>query len=266
MNLTETIRDSKLIDVFRRLGIERKLHDLYWTVFPFFIDEHYRATVGEAKTKFHLSTPAERHNLRESDFLGEREIIRHLLARVRPTDVFYDVGAQFGAYSCLVSDLLVGGTVVAFDPDTRRVSRIRNNFELNGVDGVVLPVALSDRQGSKNFKLSTGELTGNAGTEVETTTVDYLVKEEIVPEPTIMKVDVEGAELDVFRGMTETMDRSLPRVIYCETHETVDSNVVREFLRDYDYTVSGLDSHSTFLYAKFDGSVESDSDLEQEDA
>lgn len=250
MNFTETIRSSKLVDVSRRLGVEQRLHDLYWTVFPLFIDERYRATVGGASAEFHLSTPAERHNLRDSDFLGEREIMRHLLARVRPGDVFYDVGAQFSAYSCLVSDLLDEGSVVAFDPDTRRVARIETNFGLNGVNGSVLPYALSDRRGERGFKLSTGELTECRGTEVEITTVDHLVDEGTVPAPTIMKVDVEGAELEVLRGMTETMERSLPQLIYCEMHEAVDINSMREFLREHEYAVSELDSHSTFLYAR----------------
>lgn len=256
MNFTKTIRNSKIIDAFRRCGVERRLHNLYWTVFPLVINDYHRATVGDANAQFHLSTPAERHNLRQSDFLGEREIMRHLLARIQSTDVFYDVGAQFGAYSCLVSNLLDDGTVVAFDPDTRRVARIETNFELNNVEGTVLPYALSDRPGSQNFKLSTGELTEGRGTEVQTRTVDHLVDEETIPEPTVVKVDVEGAEFDVFRGMAKTMDRSPPRLIYCEMHEQVNTDEIHGFLHNHGYEVSELESHSTFLYAKANGIVD----------
>jgi FkbM family methyltransferase len=260
MNLNEIIRNSRLVHLSRRIGIESRLHDLYWTMFPLIIDERYRATVGKESAEFHISTPAERHNLRESDFLGEREIIRHLLARVRPNDVFYDIGAQFGAYSCLVSDLLETGTVVAFDPDTRRVARIETNFQLNGVEGRVLPYALSDHSGSQNFKLSTGELTDERGTEVETTMVDRLVDSGTIPEPTVIKVDVEGAELNVFRGMSATLEQSPPRLVYCEMHKQVETNNVRNLLCSHGYTVSELNGPSTFLFAEFDQEDQSEED------
>lgn len=249
MTLTEYLRDSKILELSRQLGLEGRIHEVYWTVFPLLIDDDYHASIGEASADFHLSTPAERYNLRESDFLGERAILEHVLDRVRPSDVFYDIGAQFGAYSCLVSDLLVEGTVVAFEPDPHRVTRIETNFERNGVDGCVLTCALSDVRGERGFKLSTGELTQNEGVTVETTTIDHLLSEERIPPSSVVKIDVEGSELEVLKGMKKTLVESSPGHIYCEMHEPVEVDHVRDFLEDYGYAVQELHSHSTFLYA-----------------
>lgn len=62
--------------------------------------------------------------------------------------------------------------------------------------------------------------TTKGGTTIPVTVqrLDSLVAEHNLPVPSIMKIDVEGAELDVITGAKESLADSNCKIIYCEVH------------------------------------------------
>jgi FkbM family methyltransferase len=144
---------------------------------------------------------------RPSYLLGtaEPEVVRCMDEHIKPGDVFYDLGANVGYFSLVAAAL--GARVVAFEPFPDNLRLLQRNAE--GRDVEVRPVAVSDREGFASFeagptsqdgKLGEGDLT------VPTVALDG--------DPTFVKVDVEGAELDVVRGM-----RCHPNVVLVELHD-----------------------------------------------
>ena len=152
-----------------------------------------------------------------------------------------DVGAHVGYYT-LLSAVLVGprGRVVAFEPNPRNCGYLRRHVRMNGCANVqVEEAAGSAANGTARFVFGSGTGTGHLaeGGTVEVQTVrldDYCASRGIVP--TAIKVDVEGAELDVLRGGEETIVAHHP-VIFLSTHGASIHRACLAWLRERGYAL-----------------------------
>jgi FkbM family methyltransferase len=145
-----------------------------------------------------------------------------LLKRIlRPGSSFVDIGANVGYYTRLASRLVgPGGRVVAFEPLLAALALLRlNTAELENTD--VHAVALSDFVGEATFAIrkhgDTSSLRtasdGSREIRVEVTTADCMLRD--LPAISLIKIDVEGFELEVLRGAEETIRQHRP-VVYFE--------------------------------------------------
>ena len=161
-------------------------------------------------------------------FKKEQPIIRSILETVGPDDVFWDIGANLGIFACYVSETIPDGSVVAFEPHPANVERLRRNASLNDCPMEIVDVALSDANGSallavdssrvSNQRYALETRTTGASIQVQEATGDRMVAREQLPSPTILKIDVEGAELKVIRGLQQTLRKPSCRLVYCEMH------------------------------------------------
>lgn len=137
-----------------------------------------------------------------------------------------DIGAHLGESSLLFSEL-VGpqGKVVAFEPDPVARGLLLRNLELNHVGNVsVEKDSVSDKAGAATLvteRLGSGAATivrssheapQGSGLAVGSTTVDVYCESHAL-RPDWVKIDAEGAEPLVIRGMRETLRRDRPSVI-----------------------------------------------------
>lgn len=158
----------------------------------------------------------------------EDDWLNDLLSEIEADDVFYDVGANLGVYSCFVLNELSEGQVVAFEPYPPNIQQLKRNLSRNGDRYRVIEKALADDQASQSFTESGGEVGHPTGTispdgdepgpDIETIRGDELVRTEPLPEPDIVKIDVEGSEPLVLEGLESTLSRTDCRVVYCEIH------------------------------------------------
>jgi FkbM family methyltransferase len=147
-----------------------------------------------------------------------------LIARtVKPSSVFYDVGANVGIYSLLASMLVGSGKVFAFEPLPRNVEFLREHLRINAISNVELvPVAVSDKVGSAQFDVEAtgymGHLTSSGGgLQVRTETLDSLVSSGKILPPDYIKMDVEGTEILALHGAVETFKQHRP-TLFLATH------------------------------------------------
>lgn len=181
----------------------------------------------------------------------EKEQTASLVATLRPGNVFFDIGANVGYYS-LLGARLVGprGRVVALEPVVRNVAFLHRHVVLNRAGNVtIVPAACSDRIALASFasgdNYATGRLAGGpgdengvVGTPVPTVTIDALVNAlELLPD--VIKIDVEGAELDVLRGACETFLRAKP-TIYLSVHSATLRTGCLDHLGSLGYAVERL--------------------------
>ena len=165
----------------------------------------------------------------------EPETIQWLESNVRPGDVFYDVGANVGAYS-LVADAIAGckATIIAVEPSFATFAQLNHNVFLNQASERITPlcVALSSAMGTASFHysdLSSGSAfhsltttTGDgASLRVLTVTMDDLVERFSLPAPNLLKVDVDGAEIAAMRGADGVLARSTLRSILIELDQSL---------------------------------------------
>jgi len=187
-------------------------------------------------------------------FGGELEPLAALMFLVRPDDVVWDVGASVGLYTVHLAPLV--RRVIAFEPDPATAARLRENVELNGLTGTtdIVAVALGDHDGE--VELSTSGLSGNAPaisnlgrhqgtTMVPVSRADTLVSTGRIAAPTVIKMDVEGAEGLVLKGAADLLrSSSAPRLLFVEVHPQflprygdVDASRIQADLRAMNYLV-----------------------------
>lgn len=189
-------------------------------------------------------------------FRKESIVFEDLLRSIREGDAFYDVGANLGAFACLARDAISDGEIVAFEPHPDNISRLKRNAELNDADIITYPVALSNESGDAELSVDLGRAgnqrhalaTDGEGRTIgiETETGDRLIAAEQLPPPTVVKVDVEGAELPVIEGLSESLASDVCRLVYCEIHpELMDQyegtpQAVREALEDAGFELETI--------------------------
>lgn len=137
---------------------------------------------------------------------------------VSPGDVFIDVGANVGFVS-LIASSRVGprGQVFSFEPNPGLVNRLKQTIARNGVANVsIFETALGEDVGT--VRLIPGENHGTsrisfgdeAPSEIEVPLrrADDLLRSRIPDDvPAFVKIDVEGAELGVLKGMPLLLQR-----------------------------------------------------------
>lgn len=149
----------------------------------------------------------------------EPSIRREIIKRLKPGDTFLDIGANVGFYSMCASKVVHDtGAVYAFEPAPKTRKKLDRNLELNGIRNVVsVPIALSDSGGTQKFFLDANHNSGasslrqsaNSGEviEVELNTYDNFAAEHGLSIPALVKIDVEGAEANVLRGMESMLSQ-----------------------------------------------------------
>lgn len=146
---------------------------------------------------------------------------------LKPNSVFYDIGANIGFFTVIAARLVgQSGQVYAFEPVPENADRIRHNTEINHFSQVtVFQKAVGASAGEAELLLahhSGGATLSSAGTppdlrgkmEVELVCIDDLISQGRLQPPSVVKIDVEGAEIAVLQGMVQTLEQFKPILIY----------------------------------------------------
>jgi len=149
---------------------------------------------------------------------------RLMKQRLRPGDVFFDIGAQAG-YHTMYASGLVGpcGRVFAFEPAPSNVAHLRQHLLMNHLTNtLVVDAAVSDSTGVAYFDCADSSVAGHlssAGTlEVRTISLDTEIDSGALPEPDYIKIDAEGAKLRILEGARKMLGRRHP-TLSLETHQ-----------------------------------------------
>lgn len=150
----------------------------------------------------------------------QRGVLNLLLALVRPDDVIADVGAHIGTLAIPLAQRLVDGHVLALEGHPATAAILAHNVVANGleeritvrnrllgeVEGELLDPRLADgNTGGTAFRR---RLRAAGGEAVATVRLDDVWEQEGLPPPTILKVDVEGAEMRVLSGAVAVLATS----------------------------------------------------------
>ena len=167
----------------------------------------------------------------------EAAAVRKCLEFIPDGGVALDIGAHVGLYSCAFGMHLrkSGGSVHAFEPVSENHKRLLENVELNGLKGTVLAyrVALGSEAGEIEMRITPGSPTNNAvgsnmlsardranvdenrwGREwVKVARLDDWARETGLERCDLIKIDVEGADLNVLKGGRELIESFRPVIL-----------------------------------------------------
>ena len=190
----------------------------------------------------------------ESDY--ESDNYAFLEQQLKPGMHVIDIGAHIGLFSVVASQLAgKNGKIVCIEPTPGSMAVLNKMLRLNHCENVFpTQAAVSDKEGTATFYISTIEgsnsnsLVKNKSVDekkpyqVRLVTIDGLVSEFSL-HPSIIKIDAEGAELDVLKGGLKTL-RSLKPILILGLHPQFIINkgdsleAIWELLESHDYNVS----------------------------
>lgn len=143
-----------------------------------------------------------------------------------PGDSFVDGGAHFGLFTLVAAARVgSGGRVLAFEPTTATRERLARNVQLNAFDNVeIVPAALSSDVGTAAFTvfdvigsglnhLGPVDARGGHVETVAVTTLDAALSERRCERPTLVKLDLEGAEHAALLGAKRMLAEARPDLL-----------------------------------------------------
>jgi FkbM family methyltransferase len=177
----------------------------------------------------------------------ERVVQRFLSDHLRAGDVFYDLGANVG-FLTLIGARLVGshGHVVAYEPVPSTAEAVRHNARLNGFGQVeVVQAAVTGTPGVLRIETAHSSLEAYTSPDGDLEVTAVTIDAEVAagrPAPTVMKIDVEGAEADVLEGAAQVLREHRP-VVVCEIHESLHAreHPAERLLKNAGYSVRWLE-------------------------
>lgn len=211
-----------------------------------------KKSISDVNAEFYITNETE--YWRVNSLMEEKHILKQVVDEVNEDDNFLDVGANIGVYSCLIGDKIKDGNIIAVEPEPGNFKHLNENLELNDIDARTLDLALGDENRTVNLEMKGSEPGGGKHKisqdvaedtiRVEQKRLETFLQEN--PHPDVMKIDVEGAELNVIKGMGEEPDI---RTIFCEIH----TKKIQDFggtkeeieseLRDRSYSLERLDKN-----------------------
>jgi FkbM family methyltransferase len=153
-----------------------------------------------------------------------------------------DVGAHYGYFSLIAAQLVrPKGVVWAFEPRPSNLRVLRVNLRANGATNVtVWEQAVGAGGGSGRFDArhgsGTGRLSQRGGITVSVVAMDDL---PLPRPPSLIKVDVEGGEVEVLSGATRTIEEYRPKLLIA-VHGEKRQRQVEEMLSDWRYHFSTI--------------------------
>lgn len=172
---------------------------------------------------------------------------------------FYDVGAHIGFLSLIAARLVSKlGTVYAFEAEPQNAERIRQHAVANGFAQIqVFPAAVWSRPGTLRFQPASEFSSHNQGSivaaggepaapgiiEVNALSLDVFAENH--RSPMLIKIDVEGGEVQVLRGAERLFSVSRPALI-CEIHHQDSVRFIESYLTARQYALQWLTGESRF--------------------
>ena len=185
-----------------------------------------------------------------------------------PGMVFVDGGANDGLYAMLAGRYVGhSGRVLAVEPSSRECQRLRANVALNQLDNVLLEqAALGEEPGESHLAVAgigrevlnallprhESDSTEARGESVRVETIDSLVRRHRLERVDVIKLDIEGSEVDALLGANETLARFEP-ILLVEAEEdrlaTLNRTVgdLVALLEQHDYGVWVFDKETAQL-------------------
>jgi FkbM family methyltransferase len=180
-------------------------------------------------------------------WLGTFEVPKQrLLERlVRPGMIVYDIGAQAGFYTLILSRMIgESGHVFAFEPCAENLHYLLDHVHINRLTNVVVvQAAVGESQGLCGFSTDRGACENRLTEGPSAVMVPVLSLDSAgLPPPDLIKMDIEGGESHALRGAKRILSQYRP-VVLVALHGPEHARCCPETLRAVGYKVFEITDH-----------------------
>lgn len=281
MNLKGILKKNKLLfPIYKILSYVKnynliKLERYYEKVFSNAVEGNIVVKLTNISGEYEIDVRS--HILKRILLTKEYEprIVDLILKNVNKNKDAINIGANVGLFSNLIANKInINRKILAIEPTPNAFKMLENNISRNKNEDKVIAFngIASDKEGEYQINIvqgmeeysSIGRLVHSAvennkfiKLEVKGDTIDNLVKKYKI-EPSLIVIDVEGAEFNVLKGARETLKKFHP-IIISELNDKLlaqqDSNSkqIINFLLELNYKI--VDSESNNLDFPFEGNI-----------
>jgi FkbM family methyltransferase len=189
----------------------------------------------------------------------ERGFIDFLYNNLKKGDVFIDIGSNIGLISIVASDIVTNiGLVCAFEPHPTIFKVLQKNINLNNLENIhCFNYGLGDVNSEMmlypNIDINNGAsslIKSNSITEgikVNVRRLDNFIVENKIPNPSFVKIDVEGFEFEVLKGMQSLLNSDNPPILIVEY--SIERNVAKNNVDLIDFVLAQGD-YELYMFEK----------------
>ena len=212
------------------------------------------------------------YNARPVSCASEPGTVRWIETFFSSGEVFYDIGANVGAYSFVAAKFFDGNIkVYAFEPAFMTYAQLCRNILLNNCEHCIipLPIALADKTEINTFNyhnLATGSSIHALGEAIDDRgrpfvpiakqqvlafSMDNLIEQFKMPIPDHIKIDVDGIELMILKGAETTLANSNVKSILLELQKgDAETSAAVQFLRSRGCEFHSKHQDRNYIFVK----------------
>jgi len=139
----------------------------------------------------------------------------------RNNKVIFDCGSHIGTSAVFFSITNPESKIYCFEPDKSSFKLLKENLKLNNINSEVYNYAISDKDGFVSFNSNlnasvSSRIKEGGNIKVKSKDIDTLMEELKIPQIDLLKLDIEGEEINVLEKLTNSKKI---KNLTCEVHE-----------------------------------------------
>jgi FkbM family methyltransferase len=248
------LRNSKLLrKLYAQRAFAEPMRVASYYLLPARGQKRLRVKNGPAMGLVFDLNPRWEHTAWEGTY--EQSVQQLFVKFLKPGTVVFDVGANYGFYAMLAAR--AGAEVFAFEPHKENAETLARHADMNGLASHIRIVSSAAYSYTGNIALEPPAIGGSHGNaltrpegsrtvntvHVPCTTLDNFIQAN--PEPSLVKMDVEGAESEVLKG-ADRLFRICRPYLLCEIHDEQNASFAEIWLEERDYACTWLGQESSF--------------------
>lgn len=258
-NLSNGQNDKNIAKMISHYGfISEDAHQLN-DVLPAMINTF---TFAHDKKLVHMNLPNQQdfiqNVIKSNRRFYEPEMLTDIAARTKLGSTILDIGANIGNHSVFFGLFCGAKKVMSFEPQDEVYNTLSTNIALNHLNHKVTAFQMGLGSYETTAKLGTVDAKNIGMTKLQVSesggiriaTLDSMVKDEPENSISVIKIDVEGMEMEVLGGAVQTLERHSP-VIYAEAGTPPEFEAISVFLSKFGYLATKrFNATATYLFEK----------------
>ena len=256
--------------------ILNKIQNLFWKIkYAFFNQERYKTTtILEKKIKFFIPNQLIQWRV-DTFFTKEPETLEWIDSfQKKESLIFWDIGANIGLYSIYCALKNKNSTIISFEPSSSNLRTLSRNIFINNFTNniKIFTLPLSDKENKFCTMSEVDFIEGGAlsafgvnydfqGKEISTkmkyqlfgTTINYILKNNILKEPDYIKIDVDGIEHLILRGAGKYLKSEKLKSVLVEINEDFTNQYknVLNIMRENDFKLLHKKNNESLKNTKY---------------